>query len=166
MNAIAPFHGTAIVTAGRPDIRAMMQHFTAPYRAAVPFEDLIQTVKLNSTPARRSKNQRLSAAMAIRKAVAGHIGAVRKAVEYLSVAMIAPDEEDVRQILGAMMLVFHSQPTQTSGFFIDTLVMELREPEQIAAECRDLIAQHSLDPVVARTVITKGLLGDQPLPLK
>jgi hypothetical protein len=43
--------------------------------------------------------------------------------------MLAPDEEDVRQILGAMMMAFHAQPTQTSGFFIDTLVMELREPE-------------------------------------
>jgi heterodisulfide reductase subunit D len=42
----------------------------------------------------------------------------------------------------------------------------MQDAEQIAAECRDLIAQHSLDPVVARTVITKGLLGDQPLPLK
>jgi heterodisulfide reductase subunit D len=42
----------------------------------------------------------------------------------------------------------------------------MQDAEQIAAECRDLIAQHSLDPVVARAVITKGLLGDQPLPLK
>jgi heterodisulfide reductase subunit D len=42
----------------------------------------------------------------------------------------------------------------------------MQDAEQIAAECHDLIAQHSLDPVVARTVITKGLLGDQPLPLK
>jgi heterodisulfide reductase subunit D len=34
------------------------------------------------------------------------------------------------------------------------------------AECHDLIAQHSLDVVVARNVIAKGMLGDQPLPLK
>ena len=42
----------------------------------------------------------------------------------------------------------------------------MQDAEQIAAECHDLIAEHSLDPVVACTVITKGLLGDQPLPLK
>jgi heterodisulfide reductase subunit D len=42
----------------------------------------------------------------------------------------------------------------------------MQDAEQIAAECHDLIAQHSLDPVVARGVIAKGMLGDQPLPLK
>ena len=42
----------------------------------------------------------------------------------------------------------------------------MQDAEQIAAECQDLIAQHSLDPAVARSVIAKGLLGDQPLPLK
>jgi hypothetical protein len=58
MNAITPFHGTALATTGRLDIRAMTRHYTAPYRAAVPFQDLIQTIKRNSTPARLSKNQR------------------------------------------------------------------------------------------------------------
>src|ERR1700730_16041928 len=100
MNAMTPFHGTAIATAGRPDIRALVKHYAAPFQAAVPFEDLIETVRKNSTPARRSKNQRPSAAIEIRNAVAGHTGAVRKAVEYLGVVMLAPDEEDVRQILG------------------------------------------------------------------
>ena len=42
----------------------------------------------------------------------------------------------------------------------------MQDAEQIAAECHDLIAKHSLDPVVARSVIAKGMLGDQPLPLK
>ena len=36
----------------------------------------------------------------------------------------------------------------------------------LAAECYDLMAQHPLDAVVARSVITKGMRGDQPLPLK
>ena len=42
----------------------------------------------------------------------------------------------------------------------------MQDAEQIAAECQDLIAQHSLDPAMARSVIAKGMLGDQPLPLK
>jgi hypothetical protein len=147
MNEIVPFHSVTLATAGcRPDIRAMMQHFTAPYRAAVPFQDLIETVKRNSTPSRRSKNQRLSAAIAIHNAVAGHVDAVSKARDALGIAMLAPDEADVRQILGAMMLVFHAPPTETASFFVDALVMELREPEvdrpyslpAIAAAAREL----------------------------
>ena len=40
----------------------------------------------------------------------------------------------------------------------------MQDTDQIVAECHDLIAQHSLDVVVARNVIAK-MLGDQPLPL-
>jgi hypothetical protein len=157
MSEIVPFHGTAVATAGRPDIRAMFKHYMAPDSAAEPFEDMIETVRKNSTPARRSNNQRPSAAIAIRNAVAGHTGAVRKAVEYLSVAMLAPNEEDVRGILGAMMVVFHTQPTQTSGHFIDALVMELCEPEgcwpfslpAIASAARELWQTLPSPPAIA-----------------
>ena len=37
MNALTPFHGITIATAGRPDIRAMTRHYTAPFGAAEPF---------------------------------------------------------------------------------------------------------------------------------
>ncbi len=42
----------------------------------------------------------------------------------------------------------------------------MQDADQIVAECHDLIAQHSLDAAVARSGIAKGMLGDQPLPLK
>jgi Fe-S oxidoreductase len=42
----------------------------------------------------------------------------------------------------------------------------MQDADQIAAECGDLIAQHSLDAELVRSVIAKGMLGDQPLPLK
>ena len=42
----------------------------------------------------------------------------------------------------------------------------MQDADQIVAECHDLIAQHSLDAAVARSVIAQGMLGDQPLPLK
>ena len=130
MSEIVPFHGIAVATAGRLDVRAMTRHSTAPFGAAEPFADLIETVRKNSTPEiRRCKNRRPGAAIAIRKAVAGRLDAVGDALDRLSVVMLAPDEENVRQILGAMMLVFHAQPTPTSGFFMDALVMDLREPE-------------------------------------
>jgi hypothetical protein len=41
-----------------------------------------------------------------------------------------------------------------------------QDADQIVAECSDLIAKHSLDPGIARNVIVKGLLGDQPLALR
>jgi heterodisulfide reductase subunit D len=42
----------------------------------------------------------------------------------------------------------------------------LQDADRIVAECGDLIARHSLDAATARSVIVKGMLGDQPLPLK
>jgi hypothetical protein len=129
MNALTTFHGNAVAPAGRLDIRVMMRHYTAPFQAAVPFADVIEIVRRNSTPARRSKNQAPSAAIAIRKSVANHVDAVVSARDHLSVVKLAPDEENVRQILGAMMMVFPAPPTETSSFFVDALVMELREPE-------------------------------------
>jgi len=140
MNAMVPFHGVTLATAGRPDIRAMMQHFTAPYRAAVPFQDLIQTVQLNSTPARRSSNQRPSAAIAIRNAVAGHIDEIVRARDHLGVVILAPDDEDVRAVIAAMMMAFPAPPTETSSFFVDALVMELREPDVGDPFCLPAIA--------------------------
>jgi heterodisulfide reductase subunit D len=41
----------------------------------------------------------------------------------------------------------------------------MQDADQIVAECRDLIAQHALDPGNARDVVVKAMLGDQPLPL-
>jgi heterodisulfide reductase subunit D len=42
----------------------------------------------------------------------------------------------------------------------------LQDADQIITECGDLIAQHALDPVKARDVVVKAMLGDQPLPLR
>ena len=42
----------------------------------------------------------------------------------------------------------------------------LQDADQIVAECSDLIARHALDAAAARQTIVKGMLGDQPLPLK
>ena len=42
----------------------------------------------------------------------------------------------------------------------------MQDADQIVADCRDLIAKHSLDEAVAREVVVKAMLGDQPLPLK
>jgi hypothetical protein len=141
MNEIAPFHGVNLATAGRPNIRAIVKHYAAPYSAAEPFADLIEKVRTNSTPEiRRCKNRRPGAAIAILKAVAGRLDAVSEARDRLSVVILAPDEPEVRQIIGAMFAAFHAQPTPTSEYFIDTLVMELMEPEAGHPFCLPAIA--------------------------
>jgi heterodisulfide reductase subunit D len=42
----------------------------------------------------------------------------------------------------------------------------IQDADQIVAECGDLISRHALDPVTAREIITRAMLGDQPLPLR
>jgi heterodisulfide reductase subunit D len=42
----------------------------------------------------------------------------------------------------------------------------MQNADQIVAECRDLIAKHSLDGGKARNVVVKAMLGDQPLPIE
>jgi heterodisulfide reductase subunit D len=42
----------------------------------------------------------------------------------------------------------------------------MQDADRIVADCMDLVTQHSLDVAAARSVIAKGMLADQPLPLK
>ena len=42
----------------------------------------------------------------------------------------------------------------------------MQDADLIVAECRDLIADHALDAEIARTVVVKAMLADQPLPLQ
>jgi heterodisulfide reductase subunit D len=41
-----------------------------------------------------------------------------------------------------------------------------QDADLIVKECAELIAAHALDPALAREVVVKAMLGDQPLPLK
>ncbi len=41
----------------------------------------------------------------------------------------------------------------------------MQDADAIVADCHDLIAAHGLDPVVAREVVVKAMLAEQPLPL-
>lgn len=42
----------------------------------------------------------------------------------------------------------------------------LQDADLVVAECGDLIAKHNLDPKLARDVVAKAMLGEQPLPLE
>jgi Fe-S oxidoreductase len=57
---------------------------------------------------------------------------------------------------------------QSMGLYRHDRFKELKiiqDADLIVAECRDLIAEHSLDPELARDVVAKAMLGEQPLPL-
>lgn len=41
----------------------------------------------------------------------------------------------------------------------------MQDADLIVKECSDLVATHALDPALAREVVVKAMLGDQPLPL-
>jgi heterodisulfide reductase subunit D len=42
----------------------------------------------------------------------------------------------------------------------------IQDADQIVADCADLLAHHALDAAKAREVVVKGMLADQPLPLR
>jgi Fe-S oxidoreductase len=42
----------------------------------------------------------------------------------------------------------------------------MQDADQIVADCADLLAHHAIDAAKARDVIVKGMLADQPLPLR
>ena len=42
----------------------------------------------------------------------------------------------------------------------------MQDADQIVADCADLIAAHALDAAKAREVVVKGMLADQPVPLR
>ncbi|TMJ00049.1 MAG: (Fe-S)-binding protein [Alphaproteobacteria bacterium] len=57
---------------------------------------------------------------------------------------------------------------QSMGFAHEDHYKHLKitqDADAILAECSDLIAQHGLDPVLARNVVINGMIADQPLPL-
>jgi Fe-S oxidoreductase len=41
----------------------------------------------------------------------------------------------------------------------------MQDADLIVAECHDLIAEHALDPELARDVVARAMLGEQPIPL-
>jgi hypothetical protein len=41
-----------------------------------------------------------------------------------------------------------------------------QDADLIVRECAELISEHALDPALARAVVVKAMLGDQPLPLQ
>ncbi len=70
--------------------------------------------------------------------------------------------------LAACALLFWSiGPAAAEGPYLSLRggVTFLQDADLIVEECSALIEQHGLDRKVARDVVTRAMLGDQPLPL-
>ncbi|MGA6979479.1 MAG: (Fe-S)-binding protein, partial [Pseudolabrys sp.] len=68
------------------------------------------------------------------------------------------------RIINILEIVGESMGLHQDDRFKQLKIMQ--DADQIVAECRDLIAQHTIDAETARNVVVKAMLGDQPLPLK
>jgi heterodisulfide reductase subunit D len=68
------------------------------------------------------------------------------------------------RIINILEIVGESMGLRQDDRFKQLKIMQ--DADQIVAECRDLIAQHAIDAKMARDVVVKAMLGDQPLPLK
>ena len=68
------------------------------------------------------------------------------------------------RIINILEIVGESMGLRQDDRFKQLKIMQ--DADQIVAECRDLLAQHAIDAQMARDVVVKAMLGDQPLPLK
>ena len=68
------------------------------------------------------------------------------------------------RIINILEIVGESMGLRQDDRFKQLKIMQ--DADQIVAECRDLIVQHAIDARMARDVVVKAMLGDQPLPLK
>lgn len=147
--------GGAVGTAGRLDVRAMMGHYLAPYKTADRWRDTLATIDRHMFGIQRDSNGGLIAlhdrwtpkqkqwaidsALAIRNAV-GPLQPVFDAADALDEALAPPPEEIIRAILGTMLSILRSKPTEGAALYIDALVWELIEPERGKPICAPAIA--------------------------
>jgi heterodisulfide reductase subunit D len=78
--------------------------------------------------------------------------------------LCAHERERPFRIVNLLELVGASMGLRRHDRYKELKIMQ--DADQIISECGELIAQHALDPAKVRDVIVKGLLGDQPLPLR
>jgi hypothetical protein len=68
------------------------------------------------------------------------------------------------RIVNLLELVGQSMGLQQHDRFKELKLMQ--DADLIVGECQDLIAEHQLDPALARAVVVNAMLGEQPLPLQ
>ena len=78
-------------------------------------------------------------------------------------ALCAHERDWPFRIVNLLEIVGQSIGLSRHDRFKELKVMQ--DADLIVAECRDLIAEHALDPELARDVVVKAMLGEQPLAL-
>jgi heterodisulfide reductase subunit D len=78
-------------------------------------------------------------------------------------ALCAHERDWPFRVVNLLEIVGQSMGLSRHDRFKELKIMQ--DADLIVAECRDLIAEHSLDPELARAVVAKAMLGEQPLPL-
>ena len=68
------------------------------------------------------------------------------------------------RIVNLLELVGESMGLKQNDRYKELKLMQ--DADRIVADCADLLAAHSLDAAKARAVVVKGMLADQPLPLR
>jgi heterodisulfide reductase subunit D len=88
------------------------------------------------------------------------------------VAIYHPDHRDLCaherdwpfKIVNILDIVGESMGLHHDDHFKRLKIMQ--DADMIVADCRDMVAAHGLDPALAREVVVKAMLREQPLPLR
>ena len=78
-------------------------------------------------------------------------------------ALCAHERDWPFRIVNILELLGESMGLERHDRFKELKLMQ--DADLVVAECSDLIARHAIDPDVAREVVAKAMLGEQPLPL-
>jgi Fe-S oxidoreductase len=78
-------------------------------------------------------------------------------------ALCAHERDWPFRIVNVLEIVGQSMGLHQHDRFKQLKIMQ--DADLIVADCRDLIAEHALDPKLARDIVSKSMLGEQPLAL-
>jgi Fe-S oxidoreductase len=78
-------------------------------------------------------------------------------------ALCAHERDWPFRIVNLLEIVGQSMGLYRRDRFKELKIMQ--DADLIVAECSDMIAEHSIDPELARDVVAKAMLAEQPLPL-
>ena len=95
-----------------------------------------------------------------------------KQFDYLK-ALVVEDNPHMRELLRTLLnalgikqahIVGASMGLHHDDHFKRLKIMQ--DADAIVADCQDMIAARGIDPALAREVVVKAMLADQPLPLR
>jgi Fe-S oxidoreductase len=119
----------------------------------------LQSVNLGALPAYKRELQRAELE-AVRKA---ELDALVTVYHSDHRELCAHEREQPFRIVNILEIVGQSMGIRRHDRYKELKITQ--DADLIMRECGDLIKEHALDPALARTVVMKALLGDQPLPL-